>query len=187
MDKRDIYEHLAKIYLDSSSVKKKKSKTQVKEYKNLILIAAAVILTVLILISSFSYKHKLSGSQMALVLSHDTIKVNFRFNPTKKEVYSWNLNKLNLNNYKSLGCSLKKANYSDPVSLKVEFTNTYKEKSEIYLKDIPSKWQDYKIPLSEFKKITDWSEMENLAFIIEEWNAKEANGTIYIDNVGLIK
>ena len=34
MDKKDIYEHLAKIYLDASSNKKKKSAAQPRIFKN---------------------------------------------------------------------------------------------------------------------------------------------------------
>jgi hypothetical protein len=187
MDKKDIYEHLAKIYLDSTSLKKKKSKTRSADYKQFLLIAASVILGILVLFSVFPLRHKFSSSRLALVLSHDTVKINFRFDPAKKEIYYWTLNKLNLNNYKTLGFVLKKSNFSGAISLKVEFANRYKEKGEVYLKDIPNKWQEYKIAFSDFKAISDWSEMESLAFVVEEWNTKEASGIIYIDNVRLIK
>jgi hypothetical protein len=187
MEKKDIYEHLAKIYLDSTPLKKKKYKSRPIDLKNLILISVAVILATFILINTFSYKHRIAITQAALVLSSDTIKINYRFDPAKKEIYSWDLDKLNLSNYKALGFSLKKSNYSDIISLRVEFTNIYKEKSEIYLKDIPNKWQDFKISLADFKNISDWSEMDNLAFIVEEWNTQDNKGIIYIDNVKFVR
>jgi hypothetical protein len=184
MDKKDIYEHLAKIYLGSTSAKKKKTRT--KDFKNFIFISIAVILTILILLS-LPYKHKLSFQETALVISPDLVKINYKFDPAKKEIHYWSLNNLNLSTYKGLGFSIKKSNYSDIVSLRVEFTNIYKEKAEVYLKDIGNKWQDYKFSLSDFKTISDWSVMENLAFIVEEWNTKENRGTIYIDNVRFLR
>ena len=98
-----------------------------------------------------------------------------------------NLNNLDLSKYKTLAFSLKKINFQDKVSLKVEFTTPFKEKSEIYLKDIPYRWKDYKFSLAEFQKISDWSSMQSLSFIVEEWNAKEKKDIIYIDNVRFLK
>ena len=189
MEKKDIYEHLAKIYLDSStSLKKKQTKKVSRDYKNTVLISVAVILGILVIISSFPLnRNRLINPQRTFVLSADPVKVSYNFNPAKKEIYSLNLNKANLSPYKTLGFSLKKANYSDIISLRIEFTNIYKEKAEVYLNDIPNKWQEYTLALSDFKNITDWLEMENLAFIVEEWNSKENKGQIYLDNIRLIR
>ena len=43
MDKKDIYEHLAKIYLDASSNKKKKSAAQPGIFKNLFIVSIVFI------------------------------------------------------------------------------------------------------------------------------------------------
>ena len=83
--------------------------------------------------------------------------------------------------------SAKKVNYEDSISLRVEFVSAFKEKSEIYFKNISHKWQEYKIDLAQFKNISDWSDMSDLAFIIEEWNAREKKGVVYVDNVRFIK
>jgi len=64
---------------------------------------------------------------------------------------------------------------------------TFKEKSEVYFKDIPHRWHEYRINLCEFKNVSDWSEMTNLLFTIEEWNVKEKRGVVFIDNVRLLK
>jgi hypothetical protein len=117
----------------------------------------------------------------------DAAKINFHFNPAKKEIYSLNLNKLSMVRFKALGFSVKKANYFDRISLRVEFSNVYKEKSEVYFKDIPHKWETYTIKLSDFKSINDWTEMTDLVFSVEEWNAREKKGLVYLDNVRLIK
>ena len=69
--------------------------------------------------------------------------------------------------------------------MRVEFNSKYKEKSEIYIKDVPHTWKDFKINLSEFKNISDWSAISDLSFIIEEWNTSGKKGIVYVDNVRL--
>jgi hypothetical protein len=187
MDKKDIYEHLAKIYLDTPSVKKKKSKTQAKDHKNFIIIAVAITLGLTLLISGRLYLHKPLQQSMALVLSTEPVKMNYNFDPAKKEIFSYNLNKSNLSRFNTLGFTVKKSNFEDIVSLRVEFTNLFNEKSEVYFRDIPSKWKYYEAKFSDFKGITDWSEMTEVAFIIEEWHTKDNNCLVYIDNVRMSK
>lgn len=187
MDKKDIYEHLAKIYLGASSKKTKKSRVSPKVFKNLFFIGIVFIFTsATVLFNNFQRK-KAFNSEFALVLLADVAKINFHFDPARKEIYTLDLNKLNLTHFQALGFSVKKANYENTISLRVEFTTPFKEKSEIYFKDIPHKWKDFKINLAEFKGISDWSGMDSLAFAIEEWNVKEKRGIVYIDNVRLLR
>lgn len=186
MDKKDIYEHLAKIYLDASLNKPKKK----KEYPRLKLFfffAVAIGFSSLAFILPGIFKHKNVNAEIALVLQPDIAKINFHFDPAKKEIYSVNLNRLNLAKYKAVAFAVKKINPRDTTSLKIEFSNIFKEKSEIYLKDIPSKWQEFTISLTQFKNITDWSEMANIAFIIEQWNTKEKHGVVLVENIRFLK
>jgi len=184
MVKKDIYEHLADIYLDASSKKRKKAKKYPKKFKTIFFISIAVILFLVVsLFTSLKGKNTLLNSEIALIVCPEVVKINFHFDPARKEVYSLDLNKLNLRRYKSLVFSAKKANFKDNAALRIEFTNAFREKSEVYIKDIPHKWREYKINLSEFKNINDWSSMTGLAFVMEEWNVKEKKGVIYLDNV----
>jgi hypothetical protein len=196
MNKKDIYEHLANIYLDASLTKKKKAH-KYSNFKTLVYIGAPIISLFAILLfftplknnpffANLS-KNKPRNSQLALVISADTAKINFNFDPAKKEIYSIDLNKLNLTTFNTLGFSARKSNYQDTIRLRIEFTNIFKEKSEVYIKDVPYRWQDYKINFSEFKKIADWRKMLNLSFIVEEWNVVKKKGVVYIDNIRLIK
>lgn len=187
MDKKDIYEHLAKIYLDASSKKTKQTEVYPRVFKNLFLISIVFIFALGFVLFSNFQKKKAFDSELALVLLPDVVKINFHFDPARKEIYALNLNKLNLTRFRALAFSIKKASYENIISLRVEFSTPFREKSEIYFKDIPHKWQDYKINLSEFKGISDWSEMSNLTFAIEEWNTKDKRGVVYIDNIRLLR
>jgi hypothetical protein len=182
MDKKEIYEHLANIYLDASTKKKKKLKKPAA-LNYLFFITLAIALGSSIILARSFLGNKKVDAQIALVLQNDVSKINFTFNPAKKEIYTINLNKLDAGRFNALAFSLKKSRYQDSVSVKVELTNTFKEQSEVYLKNIPHRWQDYKIRLKDFKGISDWSAMTHLSFIVEEWNAKEKHGVVYIDNV----
>lgn len=188
MDKKDIYEHLAKIYLDASSKsKRKKSKQPPKIFRNLFFVSIVVILGLATLLFAPPIKNKSITSEIALVIKPDVAKINYHFDPARKEAYSIILNKLNLARFKELRFSAKKADIKDSISLRVEFVNTFKEKSEVYIKNLPHKWQDYNIALSDFKNISDWSAMAELAFVVEEWNVREKRDVVYIDNVRLLR
>jgi len=197
MDKKDIYEHLAKIYLDASLKRKNKNRKS-PTLKNLFIISIAAIflLAVSLIVSLTKNKNILTAksqgnhplnTELALVLQPDIVKLNFNFDPAKKESYTLFLNKLNAARFSTLGFSVKNVDYQDNVTLRVEFSNIFNEKSEVYIKDISHKWKDYKIPLSDFKYINDWSEMSNLSFVVEEWNVRGNKGIVYIDNVRLLK
>ena len=187
MDKKDIYEHLAKIYLDASSKKKKRNKVYPGLFKNLFIVSIFIVLGLTTTLISSSYKRKNPDSETALYLQNGPAKINFNFNPAKKETFSINLNRLNLGRFSQLGFAVRRMNPQESIALRVEFINAFKEKSEVYLKYIPSKWQDFKINLSQFRNINDWSEMISLGFSVEEWNASSKEGVVYIDNVRLLK
>ncbi|MCX5701500.1 MAG: hypothetical protein NTW64_00760, partial [Candidatus Omnitrophica bacterium] len=153
-----------------------------------VLLASILIFSVIISLFFINRHKNISlNSEISLVLLSEAAKINFHFDPARKETYAIDLNSLNLTGYKALSFSVKKTDYNDNLHLRVEFINSLKEKSELYVKDIPHKWRDYKINLMEFQKITDWSKMSKLAFIVEEWNVGEKKGVVYIDEIKLIK
>jgi len=186
MDKKDIYEHLADIYLDASSSKKKKSKATRSFFKRYF--PAITFLSFLAIFSvTFLVPRKSMNSQISLVLQPNAVKMNFHFDPAKKEIYSLDLNKLDMSRYRDLGFAVKKVDSKDVITLRIEFISGFKESSECYVRDIPDTWQEYKIPLSSFKKISDWSNVVNLSFVVEQWNTAGKRGIVYIDNVRLMK
>jgi TRAP-type mannitol/chloroaromatic compound transport system substrate-binding protein len=189
MDKKEIYEHLAKIYLDASLKNKKKRTQRYSLFKNIYiyLFGSVFILSLSLLVFFNMSRNKSLNSEIALILQPEAVKINFHFDPARKETYSIDLNKLVISGFKALAFSAKKANYNDNTSLRVEFTSAFKEKSEVYVKNISNKWQDYKIALSEFKNISDWSDISKLSFIVEEWNVREKKGVVYVDNIRFIR
>ncbi len=186
MDKKDIYEHLAKIYLDASDKKNKKGK-RIPNRKNIFVFGIILVAGVSVFLFSALNKNRPAGSETALYLVPDIAKINFNFDPAKQESYSLDLKKLDLGRYKTLSFSVKKSSQSDTIALKLEFTSSFKEHASIYLKDIPVNWREYKISLSDFKNITDWSNMSKVSFIIEEWNTRVNNGIVYLENIRFLR
>jgi len=188
MDKKEIYEHLANIYLDASSKRKRgrKKYSKIIGIISLFFIAPAII-TLLVLSAGRNGSRNLFPSEIALIFSSEPAKINFNFNPAKKEMYALELNRLDLAKYKTLGFSGRKINIRNNIALRIEFTNVFKERSEVYFKDIPYSWNDYRVDFTKFKNITDWSEMVSVSFSVEEWNTKEKNGVVYIDNVRVLR
>ena len=190
MDKKEIYEHLANIYLDASSKsskKKRKSKSYPKPIRNLILVGLLLVLGLGSGIAYSSFNSRNQDAQISLYLFDDIAKLNFNFDPAKKETFSLNLKQLNLSKYKTLAFMARKANPKDVIALRIEFLNRFNEKAEVYVKDISSKWTSHEIDLSRFAKINYWDQMKLLAFSVEEWNAKEKSGIIYIDNIKVVR
>jgi len=187
MDKIDIYEHLAKIYLDTSGKKKAKAKES-RRFRNLFLLSIFVIgILSFSLITNNVHQKSPLDNEIAFIILPDVIKINYKFNSIKKEAYSVDLNSLNLSPFKALAFSVRKTDPNDVVYMRVELSNGYKEVSELYIKDIRYRWKSFKIALSDFKRVTDWSTMARLSFIVEEWNTKNKHGVVYIDDVKFIK
>lgn len=187
MDKKEIYEHLAKIYLDASLKKDEKKSKDYPGLKNIFFLMIAIIAALYILVLPNLGKNKAKNFEIALILQPDKVKINFNFDPAQKEVYSLNLNRLNLTRYKKLAFAAKKNTYADNIALRVEFSNIFKEKSEVYLKNIPIRWHEYTLDLSSFKGISDWAEMRDISFIVERWNVQKDHGVILIENVRFLK
>lgn len=190
MDKKDIYEHLAKIYLDTSPSTKKNVEKSSKKRNIYYLYASipfAAGILIFLLIASFRSHPALPLSQTSMVVSDETIKLGFNLQAAKKQVYDLDLKNLNLHSYKALVFSLRDSNYNDTLSFRIEFTNAFKEKAELYVKDVSNKWKEYRFELSDFKGITDWTEVTGLSFVVEEWNTRDNKGILFIDNVRFLK
>ena len=190
MNKKEIYEHLANIYLDASlkSSKKKRKAWFSPQIKRSIILAVCVLFVGVGSRLTFSRIHKAaSNSQIALFLHQDTAKINFNFDPAKKETFTLNLKQLNLSKYKALAFTARKTNPQDIISLRVEFVNRFNEKSEIYIKDVSGKWREHQVDFSKFAKLNDWHQMKSLVFSVEEWNAREKTGIVYLDNIRVLK
>jgi hypothetical protein len=70
---------------------------------------------------------------------------------------------------------------------KVELKNAAKQVGRYYITNVTDQWQEIVIPLSEFKGITDLSNLSELVIVFEDRVASSKKGVIYIDDIRLSK
>lgn len=193
MAKTDIYEYLAKVYLGSSraDLKKKNQIPPKSGLKNLfklgILVLAAFVLAAILLATISLTKHISLKSKLALILEPNIVKIAYNLDTAKKSTATFDLRGVNLLGFKTLGFRARRSYYQENLHLRIEFISGFKEVSQFYIKQIPRQWQDFKVELSNFKEISDWSNLNELKFIVEEWNIQDKRGTVYIDNIHFLK
>jgi len=184
MKKREIYDHLAEIYL--SAPKKKKAKIgKFSQFKQAFLIS--VVVGVTFFIAASAVKIPRGVSQMALVVQAEPVKINYNLGVIKKEIYSLDLSNLDLAKFKAIGFSLRKTNPRDRVHLRVELQSSFKEIAQVYIDDVRDKWEEFKLSFNEFPGISDWSRLTRVAFVVEEWNTRDKKGIVYLDDVKFLK
>lgn len=123
------------------------------------------------------------------------LKLAYDFSKNTADAYTLglDLSGLDLGNYALLAFSAKieeAAGYvtrGRPQSVKIEIENARKEKAEYYLQDIEKAWTNYHIPLSNFDKIIDWSNLKSIYFGLQPWNMASRKGSVYIDNIRFLR
>lgn len=98
------------------------------------------------------------------------------------------LNGIDASKYDSLAFWVKgdpKAGYT--TVFKVELKNASKQVGRYYVTNVTDSWQEVVIPLTEFKGLTDLSNMSEFVIVFEDRIASNKKGAIYIDNISFVK
>ena len=187
----EIYEHLAKIYLESSSSKKKYSRAKPKFRFFLKFSAVATAGFLLILIAIIFLQGRPSQSEEATVAIGSKItRISFPASGSVNEgAATFDLKGLDFLGCKTLGFSARKSNYLDKLVIRVELMDSLGGRSKVYVDQLPVyNWKDFEIRLSEFKGTSDRTKLSLLALVVEEWKTKEKDrAALYIDNIHLLK
>ncbi|MEK6715507.1 MAG: hypothetical protein AABY43_05645, partial [Candidatus Omnitrophota bacterium] len=193
MKNKEIYDRIADTYLGKNNNKKNNQRKKKKWFISLTVINVLILLTVF-----FLYKFVLSNprgeggagdksSASVYILSQRyPIKLAYDLIPPSLGVknFTFSLPLVDASKFNALRLRVRgddRAGFS--AVLKVEIKSERNEKDSYYLKGISGRWQDFSIGLSEFKNITDWSNIAELSFIFEDWNVSEKRGVLYIDNI----
>ncbi|MFA5115872.1 MAG: hypothetical protein WC486_01160 [Candidatus Omnitrophota bacterium] len=185
MKKKEIYEHLADIYLSSPKKKKAKSAYSIKIDKNTLFVSLATIAVFIVFISVIRTPRGVSS--LALVVQPQAVKINYDLGVIKKEVYSLDLTNMDLSRFRAVSFAVRKSNPGDDVHLKLEMNSSFREVSEVYISGLKDKWQEFHIFFRDFKGISDWSRLTRISFVVEEWNTREKKGVVYIDDIKFLR
>ena len=161
---------------------------------------AAVFIGLVLVVSVFnSVKHKGTkilypmGESLYLAKNKLPLKIAYDWTTDVSEVrsISLDLRPADLSKHYFLGLSSRvepvQAGPIKNAALRIEIENSRKEKSEYYLKGVSGSWQEFRLPLAYFDKLSDWSEVTRIYFSLEPWNTRVEKGTLYVDGISFYR
>ena len=191
MKGNDVYEHLAKVYLDEYSNRKKRYVS--KPFRDFVKFGMVIVIAFVIVISiSLFWQNSPSQSKEETIIIEpqiNRIKIG-NFNQSTKGIVTYNLIEKDIDffDYKTLTFLARKSNYKDKILMRIELVDNRGNQSIVYVDGLPTyTWKEFQIKLGEFKEINTRSDISLLAFVIEDWKTKRENAALYIDNVRLLK
>lgn len=189
MEKNEVYDYLAKIYLDKQpAVVARTDKKNYIPWKRYLFFLIAPVIACLAIYLLIAHSLKLYTSRahsLYLSTGNELIKIRFDFTDSelKKQGYTITLSDLDAKNFKYLQFRLRRLKKYGSLSLRIEMENDLRENASYYLTEVTNKWQSYSIGFSEFKEITQWDALRRISFIVEEWNAENKDDGVYIDEI----
>ena len=133
------------------------------------------------------------GESLYLAKNKLPLKIAYDWTTDVSEVrsISLDLRQADLSKYYFLGLSSRvepvQAGPIKNIALRIEIENSRKEKSEYYLKGVSGNWQEFRLPLAYFDKLSDWSEVTRIYFSLEPWNTRVEKGTLYVDGISFYR
>ncbi len=187
MNRDDIYDHLAQVYLG------KRTKAQAKKKKEFnAWLVINVFITVIILTSAFygftaflKRQSPFLESKIIFSLHNGSVQLQYNFHDSVSPVKEFSLTTPHMDptKYKKLHFSIRAKAEGSPGMVKVIFKNQKNETASYYVTGIGMSWKDYDIPLQELRHITDWKNLEEISFVLESWNVEQQRGSILIDDI----
>jgi len=186
-NKQHIYDYLAQVYFNK---KEKEEKNNFLKYLLTINIAVFIGIFVFLLISkpTRGVIPKAKSLTLTWITRPIKFKYDLRYPKPQIAILNLNLSKVDLREYDTLKVALR-GSESEGFSkiIGIELKNSKRESDTFYVSDIENKWKVFEIPLKDFKYISDFSDISQISFKLEAWNAENKKGLIYIDNIEFLK
>ena len=71
--------------------------------------------------------------------------------------------------------------------LKIELKDMSNQPSPYIVTGITEEWQEFTIPFDKFRRVSDWSAMNEFVLVFDDINSNPKAGTIYLDHVRFVK
>lgn len=186
MTRDEIYDHLARVYLGKRQEADLQGKRRWNAWLlNNILIAVIIFAGAFYGLTAFLTQHSLWQSRIIFSLHNGLARLDYDFNQDFSPVKSFSLSvpRMDASRYKNIQFTIRAKDGGTPGILKVVVVNEKGETAFYYIQGMDASWQEYSIPLDEFKQITDWTHLKDISFVLESWNAEQKKGVILIDNI----
>jgi hypothetical protein len=187
MTRDEIYDHLAQVYLGKKNKATEKKRQQFNAWLVINIMIAAVIFSSAFYGFTAFLVHRTDSLQNRVIyaLSNGPIRLNYNlvnpFPPVK--TFSLSIPQINVAKYGKLQFTVRGEDGGSPGIIRVEVRNQRDEVASVFVDGVKADWKHVSISLAEFDKITDWSEIKEISFIIESWNAEKTRGSILIDDI----
>lgn len=188
MTKDEIYEHLAKVYMG-----KRETQAHIKKKPSLnFSFAGRVFLTIVVLTISFYgftafYFRRDTNIKNQMIFNLNTSLVRVKYDLSdpypKVKQFSLQIPPTDLSQFHKINFSIRSTKDGSPGIVKVVLRNQKNEMAYYFARDIDFRWKTFSVALVDFKGITDWSNLKDVSFVLEEWNLEDEKGVILIDNV----
>ena len=190
MTRDELYDHLAQVYLGK---RKKVDDKDNKKTLNVWLLINGLI-TVIIFASAFygltaffTRNSSLLSSNVIYSLHRGTVTLDYQFAEGYPPVKSFQLDvpPIEMAPYHQFEFAIRAREEGNPGIIKVIIQTARNEEASYYIQGVNMKWQTFTIPFEEFPKITDWSQITSISFVLESWNVENKKGLVLIENIGL--
>ena len=186
MTRDEIYDHLAQVYLG----KRKEAEPRKKKHFHAwllinILITLMIFSSVFYGLTAFLTRQSSLRGNVLFALHNGLVRLDYNFDEDFSPVKTLALSApaIDASRYKNIQFSIRGKEEANPSIVKVVITNDKNETASYYIQGIDYNWQDFRIPLREFKQITDWTNLKTVSFVLESWNVEKKEGVILIDNI----
>ena len=185
MTRDEIYEHLAKVYLGKRDNVQQNNKKRLNAW-----FVINAVITVIILASTFygftaflTRRGELKNS-IIYSLNNNPIRISYNLNDPypQSEAFTLMVPHMDVSKYHQLNLAIRGMAEDSLGAVKIVVTNERNEKAAYFLQNIRSSWQKFNIPFTELN-ITDWTNITNVAIILESWNVSSKKGTVLIDDI----
>lgn len=191
MEKKEIYDYLAKIYLDDNKrAPKEKKGNSFKKYR--LFLITAIIVSFGALFYYFILRHPVESHKakirsLYLATGNELIKIKYNFSgdsTLRKESYTITSLGLDVQNFHELKFIARRLKNEGSLNFKIEIENSLKEAAFCYITNLSNKWKEFTIMLrDDFKEISRWDNIKRISFVAEEWNIENKDDSIYIDEI----
>jgi hypothetical protein len=187
MTRDEIYEHLAKVYLGKrEDVTKVEQKKQTNRSWLVINIAITAVLVISTVYGFTAFLTRRAGlhDQVFYSLNNNPIRMAYDLNdpyPSTKK-FSITLPSKDVSKYNSLKLSIRGMNGAYPGIVKLLILNDKNEKAIYFIQNVEANWVNVKIPFEKLN-LSDWTNIKEVAFMLEAWNVDHRKGTVLIDDI----
>jgi len=187
MTRDEIYDHLAQVYLGKKNKTAEKRRRQFNAW-----LVINIMITVVIFASVFYgftafLVHRADSLQSRVIyaLNNGPVRLMYNLNQPYPPVKTFSITvpQINVSKYTRLQFKIRGMEEAYPGVIRIEVRNQKDEVSSVVLEGIKTDWRHFEMSFDEFPQISDWSEIKEISFVVESWNAVKLRGEVLIDDI----